>query len=46
VGLAVGASDGTPCDIGDANGDGEVTVDEILTAVDNALEGCASAGAR
>jgi hypothetical protein len=25
---------------GDANGDGEITVDEILTAVNHALNGC------
>jgi hypothetical protein len=29
----------TPC-FGDANGDGEVTIDEIMLAVLNALEGC------
>jgi hypothetical protein len=28
------------CDAGDANHDGEITVDEILTAVNNALNGC------
>jgi hypothetical protein len=28
------------CDWGDANGDGQITVDEILTAVNNALNGC------
>jgi hypothetical protein len=28
------------CFAGDANHDGQITVDEILTAVNNALNGC------
>jgi len=28
------------CTAGDANGDGQITIDEILTAVNNALTGC------
>jgi hypothetical protein len=28
------------CHSGDGNGDGEVTVDEIVAAVNNALSGC------
>ena len=28
------------CTAGDANGDGEITIDEIITAVRNALSGC------
>ena len=44
VGLSLGAraaaqSDRTRCD-GDIDGDGRVTVDEILVSVDNALTGC------
>jgi hypothetical protein len=37
------ALDETPldaCTAGDANGDGKITVDEIVLAVNNALEGC------
>jgi hypothetical protein len=30
----------TECEVGDANGDSQVTVDEILTAVNHALNGC------
>jgi hypothetical protein len=30
----------TACEAGDANHDGQITVDEILTAVNNALNGC------
>jgi hypothetical protein len=28
------------CPVGDANNDGQITVDEILIAVNNALGGC------
>jgi hypothetical protein len=28
------------CDAGDANHDGHITVDEIITAVNSALTGC------
>jgi hypothetical protein len=28
------------CEAGDANHDDQITVDEILTAVNNALNGC------
>jgi len=39
VNIALG--DTTPaCETGDANHDGQITVDEILTAVNNALNGC------
>jgi hypothetical protein len=31
------------CLVGDANGDRQITVDEILTAVDHAMDGCAHA---
>lgn len=39
---AVSATVVSPSDfcVGDANGDAEVTIDEILTTVNNALEGC------
>jgi hypothetical protein len=38
--IALGNSPVRDCLAGDANGDGQVTVDEILTAVNNALSGC------
>ncbi len=31
---------GSACDAGDANRDGQVTIDEIVTAVNAALSGC------
>jgi hypothetical protein len=30
------------CEAGDANHDGSITIDEILTAVNNALNGCSA----
>jgi hypothetical protein len=32
--------------LGDFNGDGKVTIDELVVAVDNALDGCAISGSR
>jgi hypothetical protein len=46
VNIALGNTPVTACDAGDANHDGEITVDEILTAVNNALGGCLEAGVR
>jgi hypothetical protein len=40
VNIALGNSPISDCLRGDANRDGQVTVDEILTAVNNALNGC------
>ena len=40
VNIALGNLDVSHCQAGDANGDGQITVDEILTAVNNALNGC------
>jgi hypothetical protein len=40
VNIALGNADVGTCHAGDANVDGQITVDEILTAVNNALEGC------
>ncbi|HXQ20365.1 MAG TPA: hypothetical protein VN812_01740 [Candidatus Acidoferrales bacterium] len=40
VNIAFGNTPVTACDAGDANHDGQITVDEILTAVNNALTGC------
>jgi hypothetical protein len=40
VNIALGNTPVTACEAGDVNGDGMITVDEILTAVNNALNGC------
>jgi hypothetical protein len=40
VNIALGNTPVGTCEAGDANGDHEVTVDEILTAVNKALNGC------
>jgi len=45
VNIALGNASVSECEPGDANGDTHITVDEILTAVNNALEGCPPAGA-
>jgi hypothetical protein len=39
--IALGNTKLLDCEATDANRDGQVTVDEILTAVNNALNGCA-----
>ena len=40
VNVALGNSDVGACPAGDANHDGEITIDEILKAVNNALGEC------
>ncbi len=40
VNIALHEADVALCSAGDANHDQQVTVDEILTAVNNALNGC------
>jgi hypothetical protein len=40
VNVALGNADVTTCEAGDADGDGEITIDELLAAVSNALYGC------
>jgi hypothetical protein len=40
VNIALGNAPVTACEAGDADRDGEITVDEILAAVNNALSGC------
>jgi hypothetical protein len=40
VNIALGNAPVTTCEAGDANGDGQITVDEILAAVNDALNGC------
>jgi hypothetical protein len=42
VDIALGNTAVSECQAGDANGDGTITVDEILKAVNNALNGCGS----
>jgi hypothetical protein len=42
VNLALGVAPLSTCPVFDANGDGEVTVNEILQAVNSALNGCAA----
>jgi hypothetical protein len=41
VNIALDLADVTICTAGDPSGDGQVTINEILMAVNNALEGCA-----
>jgi hypothetical protein len=41
VNIALGNRPVADCPTGDANGDHQITVDEILRAVNNALNGCA-----
>ena len=40
VNIALGNAGVSTCMAGDANHDGQITIDEILTAVSNALIGC------
>jgi hypothetical protein len=40
VNIALGNADVSTCTAGDANGDSEVTVNEIVAGVNNALNGC------
>ena len=40
VNIALGNTAFIACEAGDANHDGQITGDEILTAVNNALNGC------
>jgi hypothetical protein len=40
VNIVLGNANVDTCLAGDANRDGQITIDEILTAVSNALSGC------
>jgi hypothetical protein len=40
VNVALGTQPVTNCTAGDSDGSGTITVDEILTAIQNALNGC------
>jgi hypothetical protein len=40
VNIALGNADVDACLAGDAYHDGQIAIDEILTAVNNALNGC------
>ena len=44
VNIALGTFPVTNCLAGDPSGDGEITIDEITTAVNRALLGCSSRG--
>jgi hypothetical protein len=46
VNIAVGNISLSECQAGDVNGDGQMTVDEILSAVTFALDGCPTTGNR
>ena len=46
VNIALGNAQLLDCEAADANHDGQITVDEILTAVNNALNGWGDAGLR
>ena len=41
--IALGTAELSACTAGDQNHDGKITIDEIVTAVDNALHGCTAA---
>ena len=38
--IVLGTAQVMDCDAGDVNGDGEITIDEILASVNGALNGC------
>ncbi len=40
VNIALGSSLVSTCSAGDADGNGEITINEIIAAVNNALNGC------
>lgn len=40
VNIALGNAQVPACVPGDANGDGEITINEIVSAVNHALNGC------
>jgi hypothetical protein len=40
VNIGLGIEDVASCAAADSNGDSDVTVDEIVSAVSNALDGC------
>jgi len=40
VNIALGTAGVSTCRAGDQNGDGEITIGEIITAANNALNGC------
>lgn len=42
VNIALGQADASACLAGDKNHDGKISVDELIAAVDNALNGCPS----
>jgi len=44
VKIAIGDDSLNQCPSADGNHDGQITIDELLTAVSNALNGCPTAG--
>jgi hypothetical protein len=40
VNIALGAKPVSECSVSDTSGDGEITIDEIIQAVNRALNGC------
>jgi len=40
VNVALGTGTPATCEAGDGNGDQQITINEIVTAVNNALTGC------
>ena len=42
VNVALDTAPGSSCVAGDANGDGAITINEIVAGVNNALNGCPS----
>jgi hypothetical protein len=40
VNIALGTRNVSECSVGDTSGDGQITIDEIIQAVNRALNGC------
>jgi hypothetical protein len=40
VNIALGTKPVSECSVGDTSGDGDITIDEIIQAVNRALNGC------
>jgi hypothetical protein len=40
VNIALGTAEVSECGAGDGNGDGQITIDELVLAVSHALSGC------
>lgn len=42
VDIALGLGDASACEAGDANGDGQIAINDILVAVQRLLSGCSA----